>query len=368
MSCDRVRWVSAVGDNAVQGGGVARGVSLFKASGIINSCDSDFLDLSSIGRNKQFVFAIRDVIFYRYRCFIVHSFFSPYVVMLMLLPVRINLVLLPHGELKEGALKISERKKKVIIKIISKCSFLNSKLKRISVLASNEEELFFAKKVLGEIVGYRVDDIIGPNMMLADNSAYVPGEGVNIINVARMVPNKGVGDFLDALFEQLQKKNGRSWFDNVKSIHLFFVPECHKELERVKQLANLLQQVSGPKVYLYESLDHSQISKILKTLPNRLPFITSQFESFSYALVELSGLEFKPIVWFKNELVDEMCSADICVHLEYGSLETFDGKTPVLRADPSASKEYFYAMKKNVELEYRAILKKELGNDFRKFM
>lgn len=367
MSCSRVRWVSAVGDNASKGGGVARGVGLFRSSGIVDSLNGDFLDLSSFGKMKQFSLAIRDVIIYRYRYFVVHSFFAPYVLMLLLLPFPIKLVLLPHGELKAGALGISARKKNIIIKIIQRLSRLDFTAKKVSVLASNEEELDFAKGVLGEINTYQVSDIVGPNMMLANNDNYIPDKCINLVNVARMVPNKGMGDFLDSLLNESQKENNKTWFESLGAIHFFYVPESEKEFERVSCLADEILNSGGPKVFLYDSLDHSKISSVLESLPNRLPFITSKFESFSYALVELSGLEFKPVVWFENELVDEMYKAGLCVKLEYGCLEFSDRNLPLERAGLNTSKEYFSTMKSDIELEYRTIFLKELGGVLRKF-
>jgi hypothetical protein len=359
-----VRWVSAVGDDAVQGGGVARGVSLFKDLGVISALRGEFLDLSSQAKLTQFKSAIIDVLFRRYRCFVVHSFFAPYVLMLLLIPVKISLVILPHGEMKNEALNISSGKKRLIINIIRFFRHFTVSIKKITVVASNEVELTHLKGILGDIRVRQISDIVGSDMVLIEGCNFVKGQPVNLVNIARMVENKGMGDFIDAVLEAVKGGCQLAWLKEIGSIHLFYVPEDPSELKRVSGLSNQLREAGGPEVFLYESYSHAQISTVLKTISNRVPFISSRFESFSYALVELSGLEYKPIVWFSNELVTSMSESGLCVKMAYGELNKKSLDSPLEHADSNQIKVFFEKMRKDVEGEYLAIFREGLDLNF----
>ena len=71
------------------------------------------------------------------------------------------------------------------------------------------------------------------------------------------------------------------------------------------------------------------MTEVLNSIPNKLPFITSLFESSSYVLIELLNSEYEPVVWFDNDPVRELIDREVYVSLNYGSLTTFEGSIPV---------------------------------------
>ena len=133
-SSDVVCWVTPVGADPSIGGGVARAVDQLKKSDLLKK--ARHRNLSSYGKYHQLFAALVDVFFKKHTKFLLHSFFSPYSLVILTLPVNITVVLLPHGELKSGALKISQGKKEKIIRILSWFQKIFSKFSKFVILLS----------------------------------------------------------------------------------------------------------------------------------------------------------------------------------------------------------------------------------------
>ena len=107
---------------------------------------------------------------------------------------------------------------------------------------------------------------------------------------------------------------------------------------------------------LYNGLTPADISEFLRDVPNRIGFISSRFESFSYALVESLGFEYAPVTWFNNELVSQLSKAGLCTELSYGDLLGDGGKSIARLADTDKAKYFLEKMvERNVE-SYQSII------------
>ena len=198
-----VRWVTPTGCNSATGGGVAKAVSILKEEDVVSS--SDYLSVHRKPIWIQIYLAIKDVFILNYRQFIIHSFFTPYTFTILMLPFRGKIMLLPHGELKSGALKISKRVKSVYIRIMKISSHYIGFLKTLSLICSNHEELLLAKNILHVKRHLIVEDIISTHLPMKNEQKLDPNMGLNFIIISRLVPNKGVADFLTSLLGRLKR-------------------------------------------------------------------------------------------------------------------------------------------------------------------
>ena len=298
---------------------MARAVSLFKSLGVINPNEADYLSLLGQSTCRQVLDALSDIVFNGYRQYIVHSFFNPYVLILLIAPLPLRIVLLPHGELKQDALRISADKKRIVLHLLRPFKSLNERLRKITMIASNSEELLVAKDFLGASRCHLLFDLVSREMPYGDGKNRNSTTGLNLINIARMVPNKGMARFLAEVRRSLQQANHK-WIHQIDAIHFFYTSEDACELQRVQSLAFELASKYQIRIVLYGDLRPSEIAQMLTTLPNRMAFLSSKFESFSYALIESLGFEYKTMVWFNNELVENLAALDLCVPIKFGEI------------------------------------------------
>jgi len=310
MSNKRIAWISPVGDDARLGGGVAKAVGLLKQQGILNSFSHDYFSLLGMSKYQQLCLLFKLIVIKRYRTFLVHSMLAPLSIFLMLVPWPIKLIVLPHGELKQGALSIAANKKQKVFTVLKSFKFLNAAIKSVYVIASNQEEIDMAKRLLPVNNAFVLPDIVSVDLFFsAAKQRVAKDEGVNVVIVARMVANKGISHWLQLI------KSG-CWTDQnnvLNAIHVFFVAEDLIELARCKALADDISKELGINVFFYENMPADEMLASMQTLNNRLPILPSQFESFSYTLLECLGFEFKPLVWFNNELVKRLLAHKLCV-------------------------------------------------------
>ena len=352
-----IRWVSPVGDRAHRGGGVARAVGVLKDAKLVDGEYLSLFDLSFFGQLRQ---ALVDVYRDRYRGLVVHSFLSPYTLVLFLIPKKLQMVVLPHGELKQGALSVKNIKKNAVIFLI-RCLCKLSTKKNITIAATNLEEIDLASSFLGQCESFLVPDLVSKNLLLADRCKIKKTSGLNIVNIARMTKDKGIGDFLDLVSAHYSKKNQVKWLNEVDSITIFYIEEDLIEFSRVHRLACSIEAISSIKIELYKEFNDTDMTGVLSSIPNKLPFITSRFESFSYALIEQLNFEYKPIVWFDNELVRDLVKRGACVNLNYGSLTTSEGSVPVHESVNGQAELFLDASEAFCLKEYKKIF--ELGLD-----
>ena len=316
MSSRKLRWVSPVGDNPATGGGVAKAVQTFKTEGIF---DDSAHYLSLLGKSKwtQLILALKDLLAYRYRRYVIHSLFSPYSLVILCFPFKGVVIFMPHGELKAGAIAINSKYKKNMLRIIRLFWFVNKYLKKISIVASNYEEVGCAKKILPLDEEFVLSDLVGKKVMLSNEPKLESQQGFNLIVLARLVENKGVADFLISLSEFLSVSK---YFEakRIDGVHLFVAKESANEANKVYFLKQKLQDIYGLNCIIYEDYERKSIQDILQDIPNKVPFLSSRFESFSYTLLEMLGFEYQPVVWFDNELVQQLKELGLCVQTSYG--------------------------------------------------
>lgn len=307
----RVRWITPVGSDASTGGGVARAVGLFKDASILDV--SNYYSLVGMNKWEQFLLAFKDVYFHKYRCFVVHSFFTPYVFLLLLLPCKGKVVILPHGELKSGALQISKNFKMTYIRILSVLGGYVRLFKEVSIIASNNEEIQVANNILTVSKSLLARDLVSSSIPIKNNQIYDSLKGINLVVISRLVPNKGVSELLLGLIERRKNYD----LSRLEAIHLFIQTEDLQEANLVKKYLSDLRSY-GVNVFTYEGLGKAEIESVTKLLPNKLAFLSSKFESFSYVLLETLYFEYPPMVWFGNELVDEVIEHRLCVRVPFG--------------------------------------------------
>lgn len=311
MRSNNIRWVSPVGNDPATGGGVAKAVHLFGKHSVLPN--SEFVSLAGMGKWSQCVLALKDILIHRYQKFVIHSFFSPYALCILALPLRCDVVVLPHGELKSGALKISARVKQKCLSAIQMLSRIWPSSKRVIVMASNHEECELAKHTMQVTEAVTLSDIVSQDAPIPNVFTEDIEQGINLVIIARLVPNKGVSEFLNALLNQ--RVSGQ--LTVVNGVHLFVQAEEPRETAQVKSVLEQLTQY-GITTRLYEGKDSQGIAQITQHIPNKLAVLSSQFESFSYVLIETLYFEYPPVVWFDNELVSKLTDKGLCVRWAYG--------------------------------------------------
>ncbi len=352
---ERICWVSPVGDIPSTGGGVARAVSLFNQAGLIENSNGDLISLYGVSKVKQLMLCIK-MLLKGYRKFVLHSFFAPFSLFLLCLPLQVKIVLLPHGELKCGALALNAKRKRLFLFFVRLSFISNRHLKEISGIATTEEELDVLRRTLPVAGVYKVPDFVSDDLLMGTPNDIVLNAGVNLVNFSRMIPSKGVARLLEELVVKLTSTNA-GWTKLISGIYLFYVKESPAELENVTRLSEQLRFL-GVSVYLFEGKNPDQIRQSLRNVSNRLGFVSSRFESFSYALIESLGFEYLPIAWFKNDLVDQLLANNLCQHLDYGSLDSIDHCFPLRRTNKLHVENFIESMSINNKIIYQHILLK----------
>ncbi|MCB6182790.1 hypothetical protein LIN78_04400 [Leeia sp. TBRC 13508] len=306
-----------MGSDPVEGGGVARAISLIQKSSIFNEASVDYYSLLNTSKLQQLIFLLKNL---KYRKFIIHSFFSPFSIFLLALPLPCEVLLMPHGELREGALNVNGVFKNKIIRVLTfllKIYFF----KKIFVIASGHEEISFVSKICKVEKASVLPDVI-PNIgELEVGCNFDSLLGVSIILNARMVENKGISKFLSTL--ELHILNGKMNCDLIHEIFIFYLEESEAELQKVLSLVARLNGIADLKVNMISGYGNQEIRDYLRNVPNKIGFISSRFESFSYALIESLFYEYKPIVWFENSLTDELIELGMCRKMQYGDFDLF---------------------------------------------
>lgn len=350
-----IRWVSPVGCDATSGGGVARAIGLFKKTEAIPSA----VFLSLLGKNKWFQFckALSDVYITGYHRFIVHSLFTPYTLFLLLLPFRGKIIILPHGELKSGALAISPRSKRAYMFSVRLLRFLAC-FKNIYLIASNTEEIERAKSVLKLTDTLLAPDIVDSNLPLPKSDIFIPECGATLVTISRLVPNKAVASLMRELVIAAED-NRLGWLSQVV---LFVTEEDPLETAAVRSCSEKLKSF-GKYVELYVGLEKKQIAEVTSKLPNKICFLSSRFESFSYALLESLYFEYTPIVWFDNELVQSLVSEGLCIKLESGKVVTDSTPELIRRQDLAKAELFINSLCEESSKQYRIFLQKVIYSD-----
>lgn len=355
-SSDVVCWVTPVGADPSIGGGVARAVDQLKKSDLLKK--ARHRNLSSYGKYHQLFAALVDVFFKKHTKFLLHSFFSPYSLVILTLPVNITVVLLPHGELKSGALKISQGKKEKIIRILSWFQSNFTFSKKIKFIASNNEELCFAQKIFKNSTGYIIEDIVTENMLLQTNSCRADGLGINIVIISRLVENKRVSNFLAALATAIS--GGLKV--KLEGVYLFCQPEDIDEVHRVESELEKLRS-HGLKVTCAFGKSPVEIKKSLMRIPNKLPVLPSAFESFGYTLIETLCFEYRPIVYFDNELVESLMAKHLCVRGSVSESGLIIDARKVVSQNVSTAKKQIEIFEYETVNKYTKVFNEVLLND-----
>ena len=351
-SSSRICWVSGVGDDPSQGGGVARSLYLLRKSKLIQNNNGIYYSLHGRSNVQQILFCIYLLINGSNR-FVVHSFFTPFTLFLLCIPLPLELVILPHGELKSGALNLGSFKKSFFINFVRLFYLINSFFKKIGAIATNTEELTFLKSIAPISNSKKIADFFTSDIVLSKKKNTINRAEINIVTIARMIPNKGIADFL-TFFDMHLMSIKNDWSKKVKNIYIFYIKDDSNELRLVKKLSKRLTAQHNINVHLFCGYNPESIAARLDKIPNKLGFIPSRFESFSYTLIENLSYEYKPIVWFDNELVDLLFNKKLCSKAQYGSFISIDGRPLVKLAKPERNKIVLQELALDILKSYQA--------------
>ncbi|QUX94566.1 hypothetical protein C0J08_03680 [Marinomonas sp. CT5] len=360
----KICWVSVVGHDPSVGGGVATAVQTLKESDIFTGI-ADYYSLSGLSVFKQILLFLRLVYICRYRYFVVHSFFSPFSLMLLLIPFKARVVIFPHGELKKEALEISRKKKVFAYSTVRVLSFLIKLTKKVSVISSGKEENNFLSDIVSINLTAVLPDLVSNKTLFTFPRAISSNEKINLIFIARMVPNKGISFFLKLFLEDILNEKPSSFSEKINSINIYYFREDEAEYQMVLDGKEKIENKAGIRVNLYENLSRDNIKSRLQQIENKMAFLSSQFESFSYALLESLGFEYCPYVWFENELVQELELEGLCIKGSYGVLpdsENLDGW--LMPTDFNQVKAFLLRKNLSTTILYKSELRKMLGDVF----
>jgi hypothetical protein len=291
------------------------------------------------------------------RFFVVHSFFTPFTLFLLCIPLPLKLVILPHGELKSAALNLNSFKKILFINLVRLFYFMNKYFKKIGGIATNTEELILLKSIAPISKSKKISDFFTADIVLSKLRNFNDGSKLNIVTLARMTENKGLADFLTFFSKHLMASQN-DWSNKVKNIYIFYIEESKAELRLVKRLSKRLTVQHNINVHLFSGLHPESISSRLKKIPNKIGFIPSRFESFSYTLIECLGFEYRPVVWFENELVDSLFKKGLCSKAQYGKFLSNDGKSLIQLAKPEKNKIFLQDMSSDILNSYQFFFEK----------
>jgi glycosyltransferase involved in cell wall biosynthesis len=165
-------------------------------------------------------------------------------------------------------------------------------------------------------------------MSLSKGANFIQSNDLNIVNIARVTKGKGIHKFICELIKLSKISSNQIFRNEMLTLHLFLKHEDASVEKKILLSARKLEEITGIKTNFYFGAGHQEISTIINSMPNKLPFITSKSESFSYALLEMLGFEYKPIVWFSNELVEVLKENNHCLCLKYGEVLDKNGAIP----------------------------------------
>lgn len=297
-----IRVFTHVGLDPRTGGGVAAYVrnlaTILEASGRTHEilCVSQFSKFFMLISFLRY-FSSRETV-------LLNSAFHPFSLLMILFSRSKNLIVMPHGELLDAALALNKNKKAMVLKILKWLSRCFGASKYITIVAASEAEAHkFAQFILVQNVQIVQDVVHLQERPIPDQAKLKGGDRrLHVVMVGRMVRMKGFKKVLDDLV-------GESVLE-IKKISIYYLEEDSAYLAEVEEAAGNVRR-NGIQVCLIEGRNSEEIYVDCRDT-NSLLIVPSDFESFSYVLVENLWMPNKPIVSFKNELTSYLSGRGHC--------------------------------------------------------
>jgi len=359
----KIRWVSPVDGNDISGGGVSKVVRVLKETGIPKKYNFNYLSLKNLSVTNQIKQAFLDIYTKKYNIYILHSILSPYSIFIIICSVRAKILIIPHGELNPEALKIKKHKKKLALIIIKYFTTLNHSKKYIELVVSNLEDTEQIKKIIKIKTISCLPELLPENASMKSFNRIDQTEPLNLVCIGRLVENKGVSFLLKAVEQKLKSLDKNSWIQKIDNIHIYYSTFDEIELKNVKKVGASLKNKYKINVKLTKGMNTKQIEEDVKKINNKVPFLPSKFESFSYTLIEMLCFEYKPIVWYSNSLVKELTNKNICIALPPGEFDDVYQNLPEKQKLDEAESFISYIRLFGIK-EYNKIFERCINNDF----
>ena len=310
----QINWISIVGDDPSLGGGVARAVSNIKKLKLFDN-RFQYTSFYKVPYHRQLK-QIFKLLMAGETNFVIHSVLSAPSIFLLLAPVRIKLIILPHGELNPGALSKKKLKKYLSLYCIRFFHYFLRNSKQVKIIATSKNELDLFANFYKEAEKIIVPDIYSYSDVLSVSERINPDSGQNLILIGRINADKGFSHFLLQLASHF---DNRPMLSEISGINIFYIPEDEQELKKIEAAVGVVRS-RGVEVNLHNSFSRDQIIESISQLQNRRVVIPSRYESFSYVLIESLGFELCPIVWFDNTLSSKLHKSGLCIISNYGDV------------------------------------------------
>ena len=146
-------WITAC-DLGVKGGGVARAIRILKNSYIFKDKTVIEKNLNHLNFYHKLLFFCAAITSSGKNRYLIHSIFNVYSLILILLCRNNDILIMSHGELLGGALKIKRMKKAVVLSVLKFANYLLSN--KFLLICSGQEEVENLAKFPQSIPEYRL--------------------------------------------------------------------------------------------------------------------------------------------------------------------------------------------------------------------
>jgi glycosyltransferase involved in cell wall biosynthesis len=310
-------WITACA-LGVKSGGVGRAIHMLKNSNIFKNKTVIEKNVNYLNFYQKLSFFYAAITSNGKNRYLIHSIFNVYSLILILLCRNNDILIMSHGELLGGALKIKRTKKVVVLSVLK---FANYLLKnKFLLICSGQEEVENLARYVKISNSAIIQDLVEKGMLLNQNRSRSDNSSINVIIIGRLVENKDINTLLRRIIEAKRNNCDSYFIKNLFSISLFLVFEDLAEYELLENNIKILIENFGIRVAVNENLNHHEIKFAIDGMENKVSIIPSKFESFSNVLIETLNFEYIPVVWFHNQLVDKLSTEGLCTPLAHGAL------------------------------------------------
>lgn len=351
-----IRWISNVGHDPVTGGGVGAAVQAIKVMNILKELTNvHYYSLLGYSNSRLIFRAFLDVYQLRFRSYILHSFFSPYSLIIFLLPFKGKILIFPHGEFKYFALKKNRYLKTFFLNLIG---FMSSIFKRKTLYfcVTSDEECQVIKDYFSCCEITILPELVRNDIMMRTSHNIGQDFGLHLIFISRLTSNKRIVWFLEEIFKKFKKKFNIFGQYYIKRISVFYISPENSELRRLNALVKKFA-TQGVDFNIHSGMSKDDISTALTGEMNLIPILPSKFEAFSYTLLEVLSIGYSPIVFFRNRLVDMLEERGLCIVYSENFFNEPDGELSVIAADKTAASSFISDLSDDTVKRYKSCIR-----------
>ena len=297
-----IRIFTHVGLDPRNGGGVATYVRNLAA---VLSTFGRAHEILSVSQFSKFFMLISFLRYFSFRGpVLLNSALHPFSLLMILFSRSKNLIVMPHGEFLNAALKLNKNKKFAVLRILKWLSKCFGASEHVTVVATSEAEVNNFAKYISVQQAQIVQDVVHLRERPIQERVNPQDKNnrLHVVMIGRMVRVKGFKKVLDDLAVHSVPA--------IEKISIYYLAEDPAYLAEVEEALGHLQRC-GMDVVILEGRDADKIYADCKDT-NSILVVPSEFESFSYALVENLWMPNKPIVSFENQLTSYLVGQGHC--------------------------------------------------------